>query len=76
MALAGFPVPPGFLITTDVYRAFVEGNAMQASIIALAKDATRPREDTSKDIRALFERAIIPPDACRGGDCWQFGLST
>jgi phosphohistidine swiveling domain-containing protein len=62
MARAGFPVPSGFLITTDAYRAFVETNALQASIVALAKDTARPREQTSTDIRALFERASIPPD--------------
>ncbi|MEP7187596.1 MAG: PEP/pyruvate-binding domain-containing protein, partial [Roseiflexaceae bacterium] len=63
MARAGFPVPAGFLITTEAYRAFVETNTLQESIVALAKDATRPREDTSTDIRALFERASVPPDA-------------
>ena len=55
-------MPPGFLVTTDAYRAFVETNTLQASIVALAKDTTRPREQTSTDIRALFERASIPPD--------------
>lgn len=62
MARAGFPVPPGFLVTTDAYRAFVDANALQASIVALAKDATRSREDTSKEIRELFGPASIPPD--------------
>jgi len=62
MERAGFPVPPGFLISSDAYRVFVETNGLQAPIIALALDATRPREDTSKDIRALFESASIPPD--------------
>jgi phosphohistidine swiveling domain-containing protein len=62
MALAGLPVPPGFLITTEAYRAFVEANALQASIVALADDTARSREDISRDIRALFERALIPPD--------------
>ena len=61
IARAGFPVPPGFLITTDAYRAFVEANALQAPIVELAKDAKRPAEDTSKEIRALFEGAAIPP---------------
>jgi pyruvate,water dikinase len=61
MTRAGFPVPPGFLITTDAYRAFVEANGLQEGIVALAKETARPREDTSKDIRALFERASMPP---------------
>lgn len=61
IARADFPVPPGFLITTDAYRAFVETKALQASIVELARDAKRPGEDTSKEIRALFESAVIPP---------------
>src|SRR5581483_11475385 len=61
IARAGFPVPPGFLITTDAYRAFVETKALQASIVELARDVTRSSEDTSKEIRALFEGAAIPP---------------
>lgn len=61
MARAGFSVPLGFLVTTDAYRAFVDTNALQASIVALARDATRPGEDASTNIRALFERASIPP---------------
>ena len=62
MTRAGLPVPPGFLITTDAYRAFVEANALQAAIVALAKETTRAREETSTDIRALFERASMPPE--------------
>ena len=61
MARAGFPVPPGFLITTAPYRAFIDANALQASIVALAKDVTRSSEDTSKAIRELFDPAGIPP---------------
>jgi phosphoenolpyruvate synthase/pyruvate phosphate dikinase len=33
MSRAGVPVPAGFLVTTDAYRAFVESNALQASPI-------------------------------------------
>ena len=65
LARAGFPVPPGFLVTTDAYRAFVAANALEAPIVALAKDRARPREDTSTDIRALFERASMPPEVAR-----------
>jgi pyruvate,water dikinase len=61
LARAGFPVPPGFLITTSAYRAFVENKALQATIVELANDAKRPGDDTSKEIRALFEGAVIPP---------------
>ena len=60
MARAGFPVPPGFLIITESYRAFIDANALQVPIVALAKDATRSSEDTSKAIRELFGPAGIP----------------
>lgn len=65
IARAGFPVPSGFLITTDAYRAFVDTNALQASIVELARGAKRPGEDTSKEIRTLFEGAAIPPIVLR-----------
>lgn len=55
MARTGFPVPPDFLITTDAYRAFIDANALQTPIVALAKDATRSSEESSKEIRALFD---------------------
>ena len=57
MARAGFPVPPGFLVTTDAYRAFIDANALQASIVALAKAAKDSSEETSKEIRELFDPA-------------------
>jgi|GEM_PF-4333932 len=36
MTRASFPVPPGFLITTKAYRAFVQANNLQKQIIDLA----------------------------------------
>lgn len=62
MARAGSPVPPGFLVTTEAYRAFIDANALQAPIAALAKDAKRSSEDASKEIRELFGPASIPPN--------------
>ena len=34
LAAAGFPVPPGFQITTDAYREFVAENRLQPTIDA------------------------------------------
>ena len=65
MARAGFPVPTGFLITTDAYRVFVARNSLQAAIVALARDSARPREKNSADIQGPFERATMPPDVVR-----------
>ena len=49
------------LVQTAAYRAFIDANASQPSIVALAKDAKRSSEDTSKEIRELFGPASIPP---------------
>ncbi|MFQ5342453.1 MAG: PEP/pyruvate-binding domain-containing protein [Anaerolineae bacterium] len=64
LARAGFPVPPGFIITTHAYRTFVDANKLQPSILQLAGDA-RPDdptslEDTSQAIRHLFQQGSIP----------------
>lgn len=70
----GFPVPPGFVITTDGYAAFVEANALQASIVNLAGQArpddpasvdsasvdSVPVDSASVEIRALFQGGSMP----------------
>ena len=38
MISAGFPVPNGFHVTTDAYRAFVDANHLQTKILATLKD--------------------------------------
>ena len=38
LAVAGLPVPAGFLITTRAYRDFVEVNGLQESILAFVGD--------------------------------------
>src|SRR5215203_7381639 len=55
---AGLPVPPGFVITTEAYDAFVESNDIGD---AIAKLASGPRaeepaafEEAAEGIRALF----------------------
>ena len=67
---AGFPVPPGFLITTEAYHAFVEANQLQAPIAALvarvAVDDLRTLEDASARIRSLFDGAQFPPEISEG----------
>lgn len=32
---AGFPVPPGFVLTTEAYDRFIEENALQEKIVEL-----------------------------------------
>jgi len=63
---AGFVVPPGFLITTAAYQAFVEANNLAAQIMALARagapDDPTTLDQTSARIRGLFEQGRMPND--------------
>lgn len=60
---AGFAVPPGFIITTDAYNAFVEANHLQPGILSLAQntlpDESTALENISARIRALFEQGTL-----------------
>ncbi len=62
---AGFDVPPGYLITTDAYRAFVEENGIRDELLRLAHtvvpDDLVALEQASDALRALFTQAPIPP---------------
>ncbi|MET4589737.1 PEP/pyruvate-binding domain-containing protein [Arthrobacter sp. 754] len=63
---AGLPVPPGFVLNTDAYSAFVEENHLESGIqefAALPKDAA-PQDyaDASERIRNLFEGGTMPAD--------------
>ncbi|MCI0396754.1 MAG: phosphoenolpyruvate synthase [Chloroflexi bacterium] len=62
----GFAVPPGFIVTTDAYYAFVEANRLQPHILALAQailpDDSAALENSSAEIRALFEQGTLPAE--------------
>ncbi len=58
---AGFPVPPGFVVTTAAYARFVAANGL-AGVIARA-DAALSAPGAA--IRAAFEAAPIPGDLAR-----------
>ncbi|WP_104137969.1 PEP/pyruvate-binding domain-containing protein [Arthrobacter sp. ZGTC131] len=69
LARAGFPVPPGFVLTTAAYADFVEANGLVPRILELA---TFPpgAEGTDYDaaaqsIRALFAAGVMPEDIAR-----------
>jgi pyruvate,water dikinase len=66
LARAGFPVPPGFIVTTDAYRAFVAANQIQDRLLSLVKslapDDPIALESASTQIAALFAEGHIPPD--------------
>jgi phosphoenolpyruvate synthase/pyruvate phosphate dikinase len=57
MTRAGLPVPPGFVLLTPAYRAFVAANRLQAEIERLAA----LDDGSSASIRAMFSRAPMPP---------------
>ncbi|HUS15316.1 MAG TPA: PEP/pyruvate-binding domain-containing protein, partial [Chloroflexia bacterium] len=65
LARAGFPVPPGFLVGTAGYRAFVEANDLQAAILTIARavPAGDPAalEVASAAIRDRFAAGTMPP---------------
>lgn len=62
MTRAGFPVPPGFLITTQAYREFVQANKLQDQIVDVAGNRADTSEKRSATIRQLFAKGVIPAD--------------
>jgi phosphoenolpyruvate synthase/pyruvate phosphate dikinase len=55
---AELPVPPGFVLTTEAYRNYVEANELTEQILKLA--ATRRPDVAAEQIRALFTAAPMP----------------
>jgi phosphohistidine swiveling domain-containing protein len=66
---AGLPVPPGFVLTTAAYRAFVESSGIGEQVLALASVARDAEpaayEEPSRRIRALFASAAVPEEVSR-----------
>ncbi len=62
----GLPVPPGFIVTTEAYAAFVGATGLERVIsTALAGvDEARPAsfDEASRTIRSAFERAEFPKE--------------
>ena len=59
---AGFPVPPGFVLTTEAYRGSLRHNGLEARIgeaMRAARDETALR-DVSRDLCASFARGTLP----------------
>ncbi|MGI5862098.1 MAG: PEP/pyruvate-binding domain-containing protein, partial [Myxococcales bacterium] len=61
---AGFPVPPGFVLTADGFRAFVEANSLheriEAELKGLDADDTPALERASAAIRKLIDEGTFP----------------
>ena len=64
MSRAGLPVPPGFVITTRAYDAFVEAGGLRDGILGLAARAadTAALDAVAEEIHARFARTGIPED--------------
>ncbi|MBV7334511.1 hypothetical protein KFU94_40985 [Chloroflexi bacterium TSY] len=66
MTTAGFPVPPGFVLTTEAYDAFVQANGLPQQIIDLAHtvsaDDPQSSEAASEKIKQLFLGTDMPGD--------------
>ncbi|MCI4362497.1 MAG: phosphoenolpyruvate synthase, partial [Thermoplasmata archaeon] len=61
----GLPVPPGIVVTTDAYRAFVEqttvGTILEESLTALDLSQGEAVDAASRRIREAFESTAFPP---------------
>jgi phosphohistidine swiveling domain-containing protein len=66
---AGIPVPPGFVLTTDAYRRFVETAGIRERLLeavrGLDTEETEAADRASADVGALFAGAEIPDDLRR-----------
>ena len=62
----GLPVPPGFIVTTHAYRAFVAANnltvVIMASITGVAADDAAQLERASAQIRTVFSAGRLPEE--------------
>ena len=63
---ASLPVPPGFHITTVVYRQFMTEHGLQEQILAAVSAATPNQpatlEEASSRIGKLFAQSAMPDD--------------
>lgn len=59
---AGMPVPPGFVVSTAAYRAFVQHNRLDSALAAgfAALGSGQPLAQVSAHIRAAFEGGAFP----------------
>ena len=66
MARAGFPVPPGFVVTVDAYRRFYQTSGIADEVAArlsrLNADDPVQLRDASEALQASVRRARVPDD--------------
>ena len=66
MTSAGFPVPPGFVVTVDAYRRFAKatgvGSRIGDQLATLDVDDSEQLRRTSETIQSLIRQAPMPDD--------------
>ncbi len=66
MIRQGLPVPPGFVLTTEAYKAFLNGTSLATEIPTILATVHVARADSteaaSRQIREAFDRAEFPPE--------------
>ena len=66
MTKAGFPVPPGFIVTVHAYNEFLDREQLRPEIDALLRavrvNDSKQLEETSKKIKTLITRSPFPRD--------------
>ena len=66
LTCAGFPVPPGFIVTTDAYDVFVEANSLADRILSAVSNTPlgdpQTLETASRAIRGWFTAGQMPSD--------------
>ncbi|MCX6793917.1 MAG: phosphoenolpyruvate synthase [Candidatus Gottesmanbacteria bacterium] len=66
MTQAGFPVPPGFIVTVHAYTEFLDRSKLKEKISGILStvdvNKTKSLEETAKKIQSLITRAQFPRD--------------
>lgn len=66
MTGAGLPVPPGFVVTASAFVEFLESAGIRERLLELFRsvdpDAAEQLARVSKEMRALVEGAVVPPE--------------
>ena len=69
MSSAGFPVPPGFVVTVNAYRTFLKENNIESKIYPLLNkldvNRTSDLEATAKLIQKTVLRSPVPDDVAK-----------
>ena len=70
MTLAGFPVPPGFVVTVNAYQTFLKENNLERKIYPLLNkldvDNASDLEATAKAVQKVVLRSPVPDSVAKG----------